>query len=147
VDTAERLALSFEDSARHGLADNAGVVRDGTAIDPTGPPSYFSTLTIRAMVIARRSTGVPADIPDAPGTSVCNHLFYGVLHHLARSDRLCRAGWLHLPHLPEVAALEDHLGRPSMSLDVSTAGVTAAFEAVLAHEADVGDPVRSLFQL
>lgn len=145
--TAERVAVNFEDSARYGLADNAGAVRNGTAIDATAPPAYFTTLPLRAMVLAMRSAGVPADISDAPGTFVCNHLLFGVLHHLARSDHPCRAGWLHLPHLPEVAALEDHLGAPSMSLDVSTAGVRAAIGAVLAHEVDVDDPVRSRFQI
>lgn len=145
--TAERLALNFEDSARYALADNAGVVRNGTAIDTAAPPAYFTTLPLRAMVIAMRSAGVPADISDAPGTFVCNHLLFGVLHHLASSDRPCRAGWLHLPHLPQVAALEDHLGAPSMSLEVSTAGVSAAIGAVLTHPVDVEDPVRSQFQI
>lgn len=145
--TAERLAFNFEDSARYGLADNAGAVRNGTTIDSTAPPAYFATLPLRAMVLAMRSAGVPADISDAPGTFVCNHLLFGVLHHLAGQSHPCRAGWLHLPHLPEVAALEDHLGAPSMSLDVSTVGVTAAIEAVLTHEVDVDDPVRSQFQI
>lgn len=145
--TAERLALNFEDSARYGLADNAGVVRNGTPIDAAAPPAYFTTLPLRAMVLAMRSAGVPADISDAPGTFVCNHLLFGVLHYLAANDEPCRAGWLHLPHLPEVAALEDHLGAPSMSLEVSTAGVVAAIRAVLGHRVDVDDPVRSQFQI
>ena len=145
--TAERLALNLEDSARYGLADNAGVVRNGTAIDATAPPAYFTTLPLRAMVMAMRAAGVPADISDAPGTFVCNHLLFGVLHHLAGSDHSCRAGWLHLPHLPEVAALEDHIGAPSMSLDVSTVGVTAAIQATLAHQVDIDDRVSSQWQI
>jgi pyroglutamyl-peptidase len=145
--TAERLALNLEDSARYGLADNAGVVRNGTAIDATAPSAYFTTLPLRAMVTAMRAAGVPADISDAPGTFVCNHLLFGVLHHLAGSDHSCRAGWLHLPHVPEVAALEDHLGAPSMSLDVSTVGVTAAIQATLAHQVDIDDPVTSQWQI
>jgi pyroglutamyl-peptidase len=145
--TAERLALNFDDSARYGLADNAGVVRNGTAADDAAPPAYFTTLPLRAMVTAMRAAGVPADISDTPGTFVCNHLLFGVLHHLASSDHSCRAGWLHLPHLPEVAALEDHLGAPSMSLDVSTVGVTAAIHATLANQFDIDDRVTSQWQI
>lgn len=147
VITAERLALNFEDSARYGLADNAGVTRGGTAVVTDAPPAYFTTLPLRAMVLAMRAAGVPADISDAPGTFVCNHLLFGVLHRLARSDHSCRAGWLHLPHLPAVAALEDHLGAPSMALDTTAKGVTAAIEATLAHPIDVDEPVKSKWQI
>jgi pyroglutamyl-peptidase len=147
VITAERLALNYEDSARYGLADNAGVIRNGTPIDGTAPPAYFTTLPLRAVVTAMRKAGVPADISDTPGTFVCNHLLFGVLHRLAGSARDCRAGWLHLPHLPEVAALEEHLGAPSMSLEVSTSGVLAAIEATLAHRTDIDNPIRSRWQI
>lgn len=145
--TAERLAINFEDSARYGLADNAGSVHNGTAVEAGAPSAYFTTLPLRAMVIAMRSAGIPSDISDAPGTFVCNHLLFGVLHYLAGKNDPCRAGWLHLPHLPEVAALDDHLGAPSMSLEVSAAGVTAAIEATLTHDHDVDDPVHSRFQI
>jgi pyroglutamyl-peptidase len=57
------------------------------------------------MVRAIRATGIPADISDTPGTLVCNHLMYGVLHHIAVEQLPIRAAWIHLPHLPNVAAL------------------------------------------
>ncbi len=147
VITAERVALNYEDSARYGLADNAGVVRNGTCVDPDAPPAYFTTLPLRAIVTAMRDAGVPADISDTPGTFVCNHLLFGVLHHLATTRQQARAGWLHLPHLPAVAALEVNLGAPSMSLEVSVKGVSTAIAATLAHPVDIDGPVRSRWQI
>lgn len=58
------------------------------------------------MVLAMRRAGFPADISDAPGTLMCNHLMCGVLHHIAANGLPIRAGWIHLPSLHEVAAME-----------------------------------------
>ncbi len=38
---------------------------------------------------------------------------YGILHHIVTNALEIRAGWVHLPHLPEVAALPENLGVPS----------------------------------
>jgi len=113
----------LNDGARYGgLGDNAGVLlRDAM----TGPVVYLSTLPIRAMVKAMRASGVPADISDAPGTFCCNHSMYGILHRIATEELDMRAGWTHLPHLPEVAAKYQNLNAPSMSAETSAAGVRA----------------------
>ena len=108
---------------------------------------YFSTLPIRAMVKSMRDTGIPADISDTPGTFCCNHLMYGVLHHLATNHKPVRAGWVHLPHLPEVAALDENLGAPSMSVATAVSGIRAGIGAVLKHEHDIQDPIRSRLQI
>ena len=72
--TAERLAQNINDSARYGLADNAGRVLDGEPTVPGGPVAYLATAPVKAMVLAMRRAGVPADISDAAGTFGCNHL-------------------------------------------------------------------------
>jgi len=141
--TVERLAQNLNDCARYGLADTAGVVLAGEPTAPGGPAAYHATVPIRAMVLAMRRAGVPADISDAAGTFVCNHLMYGMLHHIASEGLPIRAGWIHLPYLPEVAALEQNLGAPSMSADTGAAGVAAAIEAALLHRVDVTEPVPS----
>ena len=141
--TVERLAQNLNDCARYGLADTAGVVLDGLPTAPEGPVAYHATVPAKAMVRAMRHAGVPADISDAAGTFVCNHLMYGMLHHIAETGLPIRAGWIHLPYLPEVAALERNLGEPSMSVQTAAAGVAAGIEAALQHQVDLNTPVRS----
>ena len=72
---------------------------------------------------------------------------YGVLHHVAVNDLGIPTGWIHLPHLPEVAALDHNLGNPSMSLETSATGVRLAIEAALRHPRDITDPIASRFQI
>jgi pyroglutamyl-peptidase len=145
--TVERLAQNLNDSARYRVADNAGVVLEDEVTVPGGPVGYYATLPIRSMVLAMRAAGIPADISDTAGTLVCNQLMYGVLHHIAETGLDVRAGWVHLPHLPEVAALDRNLGHPSMALETMTAAVRTGIAAALAHPADVEDPVHSRLQI
>jgi len=145
--TVERIALNFNDSTRYALKDNAGVALQGALTDPDGPLAYQSTLPVRAMVAAMRKGGIPADISDAAGTFCCNHLFYGILRHLALTERSMPAGWVHLPHLPEVAALEYNLGAPSMSLETAAQGLRLALEAMVLHPEDIDDPVSGRLQI
>ena len=78
---------------------------------------------------------------------MCNHLMYGVLRYVATHDLPPRVGWIHLPHLPEVAALDINLGAPSMSLETSTTGVRVAISAALEHASDVHAHVHSRLQI
>lgn len=145
--TVERIAQNLNDCARYQLHDNDGRSMKGELTVPDGPAAYYATLPLRAIVRATRAAGVPADISDVTGTFCCNHLMYGILHHIAVSSLAIRAGWIHLPHLPEIAALEDNLGAPSMSMATAAAGVRAAIEAIRAHPVDITDPVVSRWQI
>ena len=145
--TVERIAQNLKDASRYGLADNEGKAPVNEPIVPGGHAAYYATLPIRAMVKAMRAAGFPADISDAPGTLVCNHLMYGVLHHIATQELPIRAGWIHLPALPSVAALETNLGMPSMTAETSLAGVRVSLEAALANPEDIREPVRSAWQI
>lgn len=145
--TLERFGLNFNDSTRYDLLDNAGVSMQGEPTVPDGPTALRSTLPLRAMVRAMRDAGIPADISDAPGTFCCNHLLYGVLHHIESRRLPIRAGWIHLPALPEVAALPENLNTPSMSAATATAGVRIAIAAALGHPLDSAEPSRSRLQI
>ena len=145
--TVERIAQNLNDSARYGVADNDGRVLEDDLTAPDGPVAYYTTLPIRAMVVALREAGIPADISDAAGTLMCNHLMYGVLHHVDTHDIPARVGWIHLPHLPEVAAMEHNLGAPSMPLETSVEAVRIALEAAVRHRDDVHAHVHSNFQI
>lgn len=145
--TVERLAQNLNDDARYGLPDNEGKLLQDVVTAPDGPVGYWSTLPIRAMVRDMRKAGIPADISDAAGTFCCNHLMYGILHYAATEAPDLRVGWVHLPHLPEVAAMEHNLGAPSMSLETVTKGLRVALEAIVAHPEDVTDTISSRLQI
>ncbi len=145
--TVERLAQNLNDGTRYGLCDNAGVRLQGQPTVPGGPAAYYSTLPLRAMVSAMRQAGVPADISDTAGTFCCNHLMYGILHHLATQPSPLRAGWIHLPALPAVAARVENIGLPSMSAETSAAGVRAALVAIEQNPTDLDVIVPSRLQI
>jgi len=145
--TIERIAQNFNDSTRYQLVDNRGCSMQGEPTAPDGPDAYYSTLPLRAMVGAMRGSGIPADISDAAGTFCCNHLMYGVLHHIATRSLPIRAGWIHLPHLPGVAALPENLGAPSMSVETAARGVELGIRAALEHARDIDEPSYSRLQI
>lgn len=145
--TVERFALNFNDATRYDLKDNAGVSLQDKPTALEGPLAYQSTLPLRAMVKAMRDGGIPADISDTAGTFCCNHLFYGVLHHLAQTNRTTPAGWIHLPHLPEVAAMDANLGAPSMSVETAAAGLRLALSALVKHPQDIDDAISGRLQI
>lgn len=145
--TVERIATNFNDATRYGLTDNDGVAPQDEPTVPGGPAAYYSTLPLRAMVKRMREAGVPADISDTAATLVCNHLMYGVLHHLAERRMEIPAGWIHLPQLPEVAALEHNLGNPSMSVETAAVGVRASIRSALENRHDIAEPIRSRAQI
>lgn len=145
--TVERIAQNLNDSTRYGLADNSGRKLRGQCTIPGGPAAYYTTLPIRAMVKAMRESGIPADISDTAGTFCCNHLMYGVLHHIHSSALQIRAGWIHLPHLPQVAALPENLGAPSMSVETSSRGVEVGLRAILQNSQDIDETISSRLQI
>ncbi|MNN18517.1 Pyrrolidone-carboxylate peptidase [compost metagenome] len=72
--------------------------------------------------------GIPASLSLSAGTFVCNHLFYGLMHHLAVSGKPIRGGFIHIPYLPEQA--ERHPGAPSMALEQLVAGLELAIRVM-----------------
>lgn len=128
-----RTALSFErvainlDDAR--IPDNQGQQPLDTAIQPTGPAAYFTQLPIKAMANAVRSQGIPAQVSYSAGTFVCNHIMYQV-HHLIETDYpAIKAGFIHVPFLPEQVVNQAH--HPSMNLETIVAGLTSAITALV----------------
>jgi pyroglutamyl-peptidase len=145
--TVERIAQNLNDSTRYQLADNRGCELQDMETVPEGPVAYRASLPIRAMVKAMRDAGIPADISDAPGTFCCNHLMYGILHYVASNALSIRVGWMHLPHLPQVAALPENLGAPSMSVETSASGVEIALRAIVEYPVDIDAPISSRLQI
>lgn len=118
----ERVAINVDDAR---IADNFGAQPVDTPVVAGAPAAYFSTLPIKAMVLALREAGLPASVSQTAGTFVCNHLFYGLMHAL-RSASQVRAGFMHLPLLPAQAARHLLPGQASMALQTQVQGVRIA---------------------
>ena len=99
-------------------------VEEGSALLARYQASYFATLPIKSIVDAIRAEGLPAAVSNSAGTFVCNHLMYCVLHAL--EDSATRAGFIHVPCLPEQAA--GHPGIPSMPLSDMIRGIEAVLK-------------------
>ncbi len=122
--SVERVAINVDDAP---IPDNAQRQLVDEAIVADGPAAYFSTLPIKAIVHALRNAGLPASVSQTAGTFVCNHVFYGLMHHTAGTS--LRAGFIHIPYLPQQAAA--HPGAPSMALADMVRGLQIAVEASL----------------
>lgn len=122
----ERVAVNLMDA---DIPDNAGQAPRDAPIDPEGPAAYFSTLPHRAMLSALYNAGVPAQLSYTAGTFVCNRLLYGLLRALEAEFPRTRAGFLHVPFLPEQAA-RYRSPVPGMTADEAARGVAACLETL-----------------
>ncbi|WP_297801812.1 pyroglutamyl-peptidase I [Arenimonas sp. GDDSR-1] len=127
----ERIAINIDDAR---IPDNAGWQPIDEPIHPAGEAAYFSTLPIKAIVHALRSEGIPAEVSNSAGTYVCNHVFYGLMH-LCRHIPGMRAGFVHIPYLPEQAAKLP--GAPSMALDVMVRALSLIVRTALHAKTDL----------
>jgi pyroglutamyl-peptidase len=129
--SVERVAINVDDAS---IPDNDGRQPVDAAIVAGSLAAYFSTLPIKAIVRAMRERGLVAGVSQTAGTFVCNHVFYGLMHHTAGVAGL-RAGFIHVPYLPE--QVEGQPGAPSMALEDIVDGLRAAVEVSLALDVDV----------
>lgn len=129
--TPERVALNVDDAR---IADNAGEQPLDRPVVRGGPAAYWSTLPIKAIVTALQARRIPAAVSQTAGTFVCNHVFYGLMHDLARQGarRSVRGGFIHVPAVP-VAGRK----RPSLPLETSFEAVLTAIQTTLAVRRDV----------
>ena len=132
----ERVAINVDDAR---IPDNAGAQPVDTPVVAGGPAAYFTTLPIKAMLSALLDQGINAEVSQAAGTFVCNHVFYGLMHALATRAELrhTRGGLIHVPWLPQQ-------GQPSMRLDEIVQGLKVAIECALVTRSDVRRPAGAL---
>jgi len=93
--TPERVAINIADAR---IADNAGEQPMDQPVVRSGPVAYWSHLPTTAIVEALQARGIPAEVSHSAGTFVCNHVFYGLMHRLARGRSGARGGFIHVPH-------------------------------------------------
>ena len=131
--SVERVAINVDDAS---ILDNGGQQPVDTAIAADGPAAYFSTLPIKAIVHALRARGLVAGVSQTAGTFVCNHVFYGLMHHASNQTQPIKAGFIHVPFLPEQAAARPD-APPSMALEDIIAGIKLAVEVTLGVDTDL----------
>ena len=130
--SVERIAINVNDAR---IADNAGRQMIDEAIRADGPTAYFCSVPIKAMVAAMVKAGVPAEVSNTAGTFVCNHLIYGVLHHIAVNKSNARAGFIHVPFLE--SQVLDKPDAAAMSLALMITGAKAAIMAAVKNKTDL----------
>jgi pyroglutamyl-peptidase len=115
--TVERVAINVDDAR---IPDNAGRQPVDRPVAAGGPVGYWSTLPIKAIVEDLREAGFPAAVSQTAGTFVCNHVFYALMHAVASGvvPTVRRAGFVHLPWLPEQAN-----GGPCLTVERQCAAV------------------------
>lgn len=118
----ERVAINVDDAR---IPDNAGAQPVDVPIVARGPAAYFSTLPIKAALARLRDAGIEAHISQTAGTYVCNHVFYSLMHATRRTS--ARAGFVHVPYLPEQARRH---AAPGLALDQMVEGLR-----IIAHTA------------
>lgn len=129
--SAERVAINIDcvksSNGSKLLPDNAGDMPVDEPIEAEGPSAYFATLPLWEIVEAIQGEGIPAGISNTAGTYVCNHVMYVSLHQAAVQYPQMKAGFIHVPFLPEqIARREDIRRLAAMPLaDMVTALQTA----------------------
>ncbi|QJW83863.1 pyroglutamyl-peptidase I [Ramlibacter terrae] len=124
----ERIAINVNDARIH---DNAGRKPIDTPVVAGGPAAYFTSLPIKAMLLDLLEAGINAEVSQTAGTFVCNHVFYGLMHLLARPGwEGTRGGLVHVPWLPEQ-------GQPSMRVDEIVAGLERGIACALRTDRDI----------
>lgn len=97
----ERTALNCLDFE---IPDLAGRRVQGGLLEAGGPDGLLSTLPLARILDALLQQGIPARLSATAGTYLCNATLYTVLRHAQQQRPRLRAGFLHLPYLPEQVA-------------------------------------------
>ena len=127
--TPERVAININDGR---IPDNDGYQPLDETIQPDGDTAYFTQLPIKAMAKAIRAAGLPAIVSNTAGTYVCNHIFYQVQYMRAKEFPNLKAGFIHIPFLPEQVITRPN--QPSMALADIVKGLTAAIGAIVERD-------------
>lgn len=131
--TPERVAINVDDAR---IPDNAGQQPVDVSVVDKGPAAYFSTLPIKAMVRNMQALGIAASVSNTAGTFVCNHVFYALMHRLARRAAPgVRGGFIHVPALPSQS--QQHSDGPCMALELQVAAIREAIRTAMTVHTDL----------
>lgn len=120
--TMERVAINVDDAR---IPDNISQQPIDETIQTEGAAAYFSTLPIKRIVKAIREAGFSAEVSNSAGTFVCNHIMYQALFAATKADKPFKAGFMHIPFIPEQTT-----DKPSLPLEESTKALQIAIETI-----------------
>ncbi|HTN97104.1 MAG TPA: hypothetical protein VL101_09005 [Nordella sp.] len=142
VIAVERIAANVMDFP---VPDNVGVQHGGEPVFSDGPAAHMATLPVKLIAEQLREGGIPAKISNSPSTYLCNQMMYTVLHLIAKKGMQTRAGFIHVPAHPRLAALQTYplTEMPSMSVELMSAAVKNAIRISLGATEDSRTPVFS----
>lgn len=142
----ERVAVNIDDAV---IADNAGVQPVDRPVVDGGPVAYFSSLPLKACLAGLAARQIPAEVSQSAGTYVCNHVFYTLMHELAKQQGTAppgaaavRGGFVHIPASPQQAAG----GRavPAMEVTTAAAGIELIARHALGTREDLAVPAGAV---
>ena len=120
--TMERIAINVDDAR---IPDNISQQPIDEAIQLDGEAAYFTTLPIKRIVKAIREAGISAEVSNSAGTFVCNHIMYQALFAATKADKPFKAGFMHIPFIPEQTT-----DKPFLPLEESTKALQIAIETI-----------------
>src|SRR6266853_1006571 len=100
-----------------------------------GVAIHTAMLPTKACVAEMRKAGLPAAVSNTAGTFVCNNVFYALMDMAARHPIPMRAGFLHIPYVPEQVARVGNA--PSMALDDIVRGIEIVVAVSAVRTSDV----------
>lgn len=124
----ERVAINLMD---YRIPDNNGNQVIDQPVIKGGPDAYLSTLPVRDIFDKIRAAGIPVELSLSAGAFLCNQVFYFGRHYVSCLEKTIPLGFVHLPSLPEQAALNSS-PYPTMSLEMDIHAVRLAVEVVTA---------------
>ncbi|WP_314195597.1 pyroglutamyl-peptidase I [uncultured Arthrobacter sp.] len=130
----ERVAINCDDAPIPDNAGNQPVDRD---VVPGGPAAYFTSLPVKAALLAVKKAGIPVEISQTAGTYVCNHVFYTLMHELAARPGV-RGGFVHVPFAPD--QVEQGSSKPSLPVASMAEAIAAVVRTSLNQPIDVTRP-------
>jgi len=127
----KRSVISIESrgcNSRGETTDNEGKLPDCAVITEGGDEYLYATLPVEEIVAAIEALGIPVERSDNAGRYLCNQSLYHVLEWAVENGRDgdMKAGFIHLPNMPEQA--DEIAGLP---LDVMIAAIRAAVETIV----------------
>jgi pyroglutamyl-peptidase len=128
----ERVAINMNDAR---IPDNNGAQPIDQLIQNNGPVAYFSSLPVKAIVAALHKANIPASVSYTAGTYVCNHIFYALMHHAQEWANVKKAGFIHIPYLPQQTCQRPNT--PSMNASLISEGLRIALETALHTQVDI----------
>ena len=126
----ERVAINVDDAR---IPDNQGNRPIDQDIVQGGPAAYFTTLPIKAALRNLQIEGIRAEVSQTAGTYVCNHVFYSLMKTAAGKTGI-RAGFIHVPYLPEQVPPGSSV--PTMVLDDMVRGISVVVRTALQTTVD-----------